>query len=113
MLSATLVLEIRRLLNEGELSRRAISRKCGVSRSTVYAIANGKCGVDGRMLELKACEQEPRLKRCQECGGLVVQPCVLCRARAYRRRQAELSQLVTALRRETAFPLQIRLHQRG
>jgi hypothetical protein len=89
MLSVTQVLEIRRLLDEDELSHREIAEKVQVSRWSVSAIANGRRGLHGREQSTKIATREPTQtmpKRCPGCGGLVVQPCRLCRVRASQRR---------------------------
>jgi hypothetical protein len=85
MLSLTQVLEVRRLLDEGALSQRAIAQKLRISRGIVGAIASGERGLFGRD------EARPHKftlnpsalpVRCPDCGGLVYKPCLLCAARA-------------------------------
>lgn len=85
MLPLAKVQEIRRLLNEGQLSQRKIAAKLGVSRGTVGALATGRRGDYGR----EPTEAEPTAgppRRCATCGMLVYLPCVYCRAVAFRRR---------------------------
>ncbi len=94
MLPLPIVEEIRRMLDE-RLSQRKIAEKLGVSRGTVGAIASGRRGLYGRepsaqhdhfdTLEFTA-------ERCAGCGAMVYKPCLLCRARSYRRRQRRLSE---------------------
>lgn len=86
MLPAKKVLAIRRLLDEGELSQRAICRRLKVGRGTVSAIATGKRGLHGRETAMRILDDELAkvAARCPGCGGMVYQPCVLCRTRAYR-----------------------------
>ena len=48
MLPLATVQEIRRLLDEGQLSQRKIAAQLGVSRGTVGAIASGRRGMFGR-----------------------------------------------------------------
>ncbi len=87
MLSLTMVLEIRRLLDEGELSQRAIAEKLNVSRGVVGAMASGRRGLFGRDESAPArhaINPGALPVRCPDCGGLVYLPCVLCAARAYR-----------------------------
>lgn len=89
MLPLSKVLEVQRLLEQGDLSCRAISRQTGVGRGTVNAIANGQRGLHGA-----DSEDEPEdpyepyrsaiAERCPECGGMVYAPCVLCGARRHR-----------------------------
>jgi hypothetical protein len=95
MLSAALVLEIRRLLDEGRLSQRAIARKLSVSRGTVGNIASGRRGLHGGDEDREQIGDEPPAvaRRCGGCGGLVYEPCLLCRAREFRRRAEEIRQL--------------------
>jgi hypothetical protein len=100
MLSAALVSEICRLIEEGQLSRRAIARQLGVSRGTVCGIANRRRGSHGKELENEPveCPTSGLPARCRGCGGMVVEPCLLCRARAYRERSEELRRLFRSMR---------------
>jgi len=96
MLPLTVVQEVRRLLDEDELSQRKIAFKLGISRGTVDAIASGRRGIYGRepdqkQSDLPCLELAPQ--RCSGCGAQVYMPCVLCRARRYRHRQRQLGQL--------------------
>lgn len=84
MLTLSKVQEIRRLLDEGQLSQRKIAAKLGVSRGTVGALASGKRAVYGREPNEQAQDRPP--ERCGGCGQRVVMPCVYCRAVDYRRR---------------------------
>ncbi len=106
MLPLTVVLEIRRLLSESELSQRAIAARMGVARDTVRAVASGR-----RSLEPRTADQNrtPRRyyskpvivpQRCAGCGGLVHIPCRLCRIREYQRR----NELIRRLRLAAASP---------
>lgn len=93
MLPTAIILEIRRLLDESQLSQRQIARKLDVSRGTVGAIANGRRGLYGReTIEQLAPLDEPigMPSRCIGCGGMVMKPCVLCQARAFRHRVEQL-----------------------
>jgi len=94
MLPLAVVQEIRRLLEEGRLSQRKIAAKLGVSRGTIGAIASGRRGIYGKEPGREAPDQaciELIAERCAGCGARVYKPCVLCRARAYRARQEQLS----------------------
>ena len=90
MFSDAIVLEIRRLLDEGGLSWRAIARQVGVSRGFVSNVAKGVRGVQSTPFT----EPCPRRgdpadslpSRCHGCGGMVYKPCRLCRTRAHQRR---------------------------
>ena len=92
MLPTAMVLEIRRLLEEGELSYRTIATRLHVSRGVVANIANGRRGLYGSESNAGRSSVTQSLgipARCRQCGGLVFEPCLLCRARAYRRRVEE------------------------
>ncbi len=98
MLSLVTVQEIRRLLDEGELSQRKIAAKLEVSRGTINAIASGQRGLHGKVPQretpLLCCYATPPV-RCCGCGGRVYSPCLLCRARKYKaRRQNPLAQAI-------------------
>lgn len=71
-----------RLLDEGELSQRAIARQARVSRETVNAMATGRRPRDHslRAAQAKSNQPPPRgpLQRCS-CGRLVEMPCHACR----------------------------------
>lgn len=89
MLPTTVVLEIRRLLDEGRWSHRQIARRLAVSRAVVRAIASGQRGLHGReatVVTLPGPRTACLAARCRECGGMVYQPCRLCAVRALRRR---------------------------
>jgi len=93
MLSLAVVEEIRRLLDEGQLSQRKIALKLNVSRGTVGAIASGRRGVYGsepKSTEPTLCCLELPPERCTGCGAMVYMPCVLCRAREFRARQESI-----------------------
>ncbi len=88
--------EIRRLLDEAELSQRKIADKLGVSRGTVGAISNGQRGIYGREHdphEPDLCNLNLPPERCPGCGGMVYVPCLLCRARRYAKRHKRLRQI--------------------
>jgi hypothetical protein len=107
MLTLTTVLEIRRLLDEGRLSQRAIAAKLRVSRGVVGSIANGTRGLfghdDAPRPALEPIEQS-RPKRCQGCGGLVYLPCLLCRARRHRKHADQLRRLAATTERPPGGP---------
>jgi hypothetical protein len=101
MLPLVMAEDIRRLLEEGELSQRKIAAKLGVSRGTVGAIASGKRGIYGSEPDpekpgLRSLDLPP--ERCSGCGGTVYMPCVLCRARRYADRQQILKNLTSVAR---------------
>lgn len=85
MLQKEKVLEVKRLLDDGDLSRRAIAEQTGVSRGSVNAIANGERGLHGAepddLIEIPF--RSTVAERCRGCGGLVYMPCVLCQARVH------------------------------
>jgi transcriptional regulator with XRE-family HTH domain len=79
--------EIKRLLDEGNLSQRRIARQLGVSRGTVHAIARGKrpdYRTRKREREDEFVATGAPWGRCPTCGGMVQMPCLACRVRAIR-----------------------------
>ena len=95
MLTATVVDEVQRLLQEGRFSQRKIAARMGVSRGTVNAIALGR----------RLCRRQQRpaaergfipptgpLVRCPGCGGRVQMPCLLCYIRTAVREGARKEQ---------------------
>ena len=87
MIAPEVVDQIKRLLDEGNLSQRRIARQVGVSRGTVHAIARGK-RTDSRPRKREQDDDFmlPRgpWDRCPTCGGMVQMPCLACRVRAMR-----------------------------
>jgi Helix-turn-helix domain len=101
MLTIALVNEIDRLLHEGELSQRQIAARLGVSRGTIGAIANGQRGLFGRdptPIHSPLVHSTPP-RRCPKCGYRVYLPCLVCRIRDHKQRQAVL-QLIAANREQ-------------
>jgi hypothetical protein len=87
MLATELILEIDRLLKEGELSHRKIAARLDVSRGTVSAIAHGRRGLYGKdAAEEKRRPLAPATPpiRCPRCGYRVFLPCLICLARHHR-----------------------------
>jgi hypothetical protein len=86
MLSTTLVHEIDRLLQEGELSHRKIAARLSVSRGTIAAIASGRRGLYGREPDDdgRSRASTAPAARCPECGFRVYMPCLICEARQLR-----------------------------
>lgn len=87
MLPTALIMEVRRLLDRRELSYREISKRLGVSRGIIAAMAKGQRGDYGRDVGEESQVTSPHRAlssptRCRECGGLVYAPCRLCQARA-------------------------------
>jgi hypothetical protein len=104
MFSDAIILEIQRLLQEGELSRRAIAARLGVGRATVDSVANGRRGLrNPRPLIERHAKQATR---CRGCGGLVYKPCRLCRARTYQRITSEIRRLSESSRPDGPSPRQ-------
>ena len=84
MLALEQVLEVKRLLDEGRLSRRSIARAVSVSRGSVNAIANGERGLFGAPPVEELVVRSTIAERCPGCGGRVFMPCVYCEAVAHR-----------------------------
>ncbi len=96
MLPFATVVEIRRLLDQGQMSQRKIARKLRVSRGTVGAIASGRRGVHGREVDEEmpaVCSLNRPPERCNGCGATVYKPCVLCSTRQFQERQKLLDLL--------------------
>jgi predicted XRE-type DNA-binding protein len=84
MIASDIVTEIRQMLAEGSLSQRAIAQRLGVSRGTVWAIAQGKRrDYPPGYLRNNNHFIHPagRPIRCGGCGGLVQMPCLACHVR--------------------------------
>ena len=91
MIAPAVVDEVKRLLREGNLSQRKISRQAGVSRGTVNAIARRKrpdCEARRRGHRDDFVGPNGRPARCPGCGGMVRMPCLACRVRAIKRRRS-------------------------
>lgn len=88
MLHVAVVREIRRLLDQGQLSQRSIAARLGVSRGVVGQIAAGTRGLHGSGETIRMVKPAPidaLATRCPGCGGKVYAPCRLCRVRAFTR----------------------------
>lgn len=106
MIPLDLLLEIRRLLDDGRLSRRQISARLRVSRGMVSLVANGRRALANREMPAKRRRRRRRVLppmptrriavRCTGCGGRVYAPCLLCAIRAQRRDQWRRSSRVAA-----------------
>jgi hypothetical protein len=87
MIPPALIEEIRRLLDEGQLSQRMIARTVGVSRGTVNAIATGR-RLDAPAHPFASGEDTDFTPpaglhvRCPGCGSLTQMPCLACYIRA-------------------------------
>ncbi len=93
MMPFELVLEVRRLLEEGRLSQRQIAVRLGVSRGTVFRLSQGWApAVREKPLKRRRRRRLPLplyriATRCPGCGGMVYAPCRLCATQEHRRRQ--------------------------
>ncbi len=88
MLHVDVIREIRRLLNDEDMSQRTIAARLGVSRGVVGQIASGCRGLYGRdRLGRWTIRHSPNSipERCPGCGGQVYMPCRLCTIRAHLR----------------------------
>ena len=74
------VRKVEMLLAEGDMSRRKIAKKTGVSRCTVNNIANGTRRVYKREADIFDVQLGP-LVRCTGCGGKTQLPCRVCKTR--------------------------------
>lgn len=93
MLAKSLIDEVDRLLKLGTLSQREIAARLKVSRGTVSAIASGRRGLHGRESTGDDAATHAPLSppvRCPRCGYRVYMPCLVCRSRDYRKRQAAM-----------------------
>jgi len=90
MIASDIVMEIRQMLAQGGISQRAIAQRMGVSRGTVWAIAQGKRHDRPRIIQGDSQFVAPagRAVRCSGCGGLVQMPCLACYIRSYSSRSA-------------------------
>lgn len=97
MLTTALVLEVDRLLREGELSQRQIAAHLCVSRGTVSAIASGRRGLHGKEPFRTYSPLVPTSPptRCPHCGYRVYLPCLVCRVRTHQHQQRFLELLAT------------------
>ncbi len=72
------------MLRAGRLSRRAIARTAGISRTTVGKVAAGMVTSAARLRHEDAASQKPLLSqvepfRCPRCGGMSATfPCAKC-----------------------------------
>jgi hypothetical protein len=90
MLSAAVIQEVRRLLDEEELSQRAIAARLNVSRGTVWAVVHRQRGLHVCDMSTHARKQHASQRlpeRCSTCGGFVFMPCRLCSTRAFTQRR--------------------------
>jgi hypothetical protein len=104
MLSDEIVEEIRRLLREGRLSRRAIGERLRVSRGSVANVAKGHRS--SRTPRTLIDRHLKRPSRCPKCGGMVYKPCRLCRARTYQRVVSQIRILSQSSRSDGPSPRQ-------
>ncbi|MEM9352202.1 MAG: helix-turn-helix domain-containing protein [Planctomycetota bacterium] len=100
MLPLEKIKEVRKLLDDGGHSQRAIARSVGVSRGTVAQVASGARGLYGREPGEQHVGRDGLSylpERCGGCGGLVRMPCLLCRARAHAKRKRAEDLLAKAM----------------
>lgn len=83
MIPAEIVLEIQRLLADGQLTQGQIAQKLGVSRTFVNFVHRGRLHTPFQTRIRDDREAEPLPRRCPECGAKVFMPCIACRTRAY------------------------------
>lgn len=100
MLAPELVDLIRQMLAEDEISQREMARRLGISRTTIYRIANNRHapqngkrpGASGEPRDPDE-RRTPRVigkgDRCPTCGARVRLPCRACRVRTWLQRPAQ------------------------
>ncbi len=81
MLAPSVIHEIKRLLKEGQHSRRGIAALTGVAPATVTAVAGGVRQVDDYLDRVLEREELGAARKCPSCGGTVCMPCKLCQTR--------------------------------
>ena len=115
MIAQAKINEIERLLAAGALSQRKIAKLVGTSRSVVGAIAAGtRPDYEARRREREENFPEPLgpLGRCPGCGGMVYNPCRLCRLRLFKDRELRLARAARRRAREQSLrELLIRLRE--
>lgn len=124
MISPLSELAVCRLLRLG-VPHREIADRTGVSKNVVDGIASGRRSKSKSRRAARRRDAEPEReaevnggpkKRCPECGGLVVLPCVACetRRRIHRDRDANFAAAVADLAASpiVAFDLRPEHHRR-
>ena len=81
MLSPSIIRDIQRLLEDGNLSCRKIAKKLGVSRSTVSVVACGTRRTDDYLNLPPARDEAGKPRKCPTCHAIVQMPCKLCQTR--------------------------------
>jgi hypothetical protein len=79
------------MLEAGGLSQRKIAVAMGISRSSVSNIRLGLCRPRPVQFDEADPPSEEPAAWCRECGAMVTQPCVACRARAARKKEPRLT----------------------
>jgi hypothetical protein len=94
MLSQNIINCAVELLKDGALSKRAVAAKLGISRGTVFAIANGSHKSHGAAVSKCELPDQPDIsmpiERCPTCRYLVFVPCLICRAREHQQMRLAL-----------------------
>ena len=92
MIAQSKIEEVQRMLAETDFSQRKIAKMTGVSRAVVGSVASGKRPDYEAIRKEKNDLYQPTgpLKRCKGCGGMVYDPCRLCKLRAVREYEQEL-----------------------
>ena len=82
MISVELAEKIKSLWAEGKMTKKAIAKKCNVSRNLVYRVVRGAWRPHPQAAAILRDNSSPHKKhvmhRCPECGGLVKMPCRKC-----------------------------------
>ena len=79
MLSEQTILRIQELLGQNGPTHSQIAAECGVSRSLVSKVANGKRTLDTCYQPSEPEPEKPEIyARCPSCGRRVLMPCLAC-----------------------------------
>ncbi len=101
MLSPTIVDEVKRLLEEGGQTRKAMAKKAGCSYGSVNNIAN-RLGVRQQTAEVRIQDSRTAppdgldgpVGRCKKCGRRIVLPCRACEVERLKKQDQLIASMV-------------------